>query len=216
MATSIEEFAQLTQGIGDIFTMVAATVGGVWAYLKFEKYEKRWLAADTESAIEVKLEVKVLPAENPSECVLAFTAVINNNGKVNSYVDLDKSWFVVETITGMIPTEKAKVVNIHDNKPVYADNSLLSISTKPILVKMENSNLWVVRIGTSMSQSSVCIMKKGLFRVSVEFAVSSRDKKVFEGQTQAKVPPAQRIVWSSSTIVDGRDLTQHLTKSPKI
>jgi hypothetical protein len=111
----------------------------------------------------------------------------------------------VEYISGMIPTEKAKIVKSPDGKSYYAENSLLSISTKPLLIKMENSKLWVIRIGTSMSQSSVCIIERGLYRVSVEFAVSTRDKMVFEGETQEKVPSAQRIVWSSSTIVDGRN-----------
>ncbi len=198
--------AEIASAVADIFTVVGGLTVAGWAFLKFRTYEIGWLATQAQPALEVTVKGRVLGQGDSEACVLALSATVTNRGKVNAVIDLDRSWFLVELASEVLADEGAYVEGV-DGKKYLVHDSMVDIATNRLRLKLGNTGLAVIRAGVCLSQASVCPVVRGIYRVRVEYALSSADLKYFNRTTGSTVPaPDDSIVWSASTIVDARAL----------
>ncbi len=201
---TLDELAKLSQIVASGVTIVGAVIATLWAYGKFRKYEQRWLATQAQPALVVKVSGRVLPAPAPEECFLALTSTVTNRGKVNTLVDIDKSWFLVEQASDIVADEGSFVDGL-DGKRYLVHDSLVDVATTRLRVKMNSIGPAVVRAGASVSQASVCQVFRGIYRITAQYALAAKDLKYFDDLTHGyQAPPDSNVVWSASIIVDSR------------
>jgi len=200
---TFEDLEHLTAAIANVFTVLGALTAGFWVYRKFYKYERHWLASRSQPALDVTIEAKLLPALAQDERVLALSSTITNRGRVSTYVELDRSWFLVELASDVVQIE-GTVVKEADGRDYMVADSLVDLATRRLRVKMGSPGRAGVRAGASLSLASVSPVVPGIYRITAEYALSDRDVNDFGQFTGDKVSPEDQVVWAASTIVDAR------------
>jgi hypothetical protein len=195
--------------IKDVATVLALLIGAWWAYRKFRRYEALWLATQVEASLQASIRVKVLPGGDPQGCILALRSTIKNEGKVNTSVDMSKSWFAIEQLAEVVPTEDGMETDA-EGRLNFRHGSLLDVTSHQIRISMGAEGPAVVRAGVALTFSNACPVQRGIYRVSAEYPLGRQDRRYYGELVglQSPVEAEDRIVWSASTIVDTRLATE--------
>jgi hypothetical protein len=199
---TLAQMTDLAKTAVDLTTALALVVGGAWAYRKFHSFERRWLDTESQPSLEPRVSARALPGPNPQEAVLALRSSIWNRGRVNATVNMDGSWFVLDQAEHMVLKEGVPQVG-PDGQQYVTQDSLLDVAVVRLRVTMGSPGLAVVRARASLSCSNICIVPKGVYRVTAQYAVSSQDLRYFSKLTGSN-RRLDEVAWVASTIVDAR------------
>ena len=207
----VEPFKELAN-IGTLLSAIASTANvvvvaiiGFVAYRRFKRYEEKQYQSQARASLRPTLEVKVLRSENAGECVFGLTVAIENLGKITALIDTDESDFVLEQLdkTFYDPND---LLEEKDGKRYFKPFSRLKTRFAGLRVQLtEDRRICKVEPGTMMSFSNCAPALRGIYRVSVELALTEEGTTEFINVTGAKLSPGERIVWAASTISDTRE-----------
>lgn len=158
-------------------------VGGIWAYFKYEKYERR---AEEDAAMAIiDIEVKASVADRAKRRIL-FSSTATNKGKVHVPIDLDQSRFIVQRLTF-----KGKVAG-KEHRPF-------------VNLPMNIAGLCAVRAGTSFTVDNLIdVTEAGVYRVCAYWHVSGPEAGLLTHMAEKAGKAEQNdkpVVWHSSVLL---------------